>query len=163
MTPRTVKIRPAKKTDLDAINHVIESAVMSWRLPGRVKRLSLPSYRYDALDFNHLEMVVAEIANQHIAGVAAWEQADTRDTPNDHTALLLHGIYVDPEYQRQGIGRHLYKTAERAARKHQYDGILVKAQSGASGFFISQRMNRLQIEDLRRDYVNRFWKTIKEP
>ncbi len=39
-----VPIRPANQADLETINGVIESAVMTWRLPDRVKRLSLPSY-----------------------------------------------------------------------------------------------------------------------
>ena len=56
-----INLRPALKTDLDAINRVIEAAVMTWKLPERVKRLSLPSYRYTLADFAHLEMVVAVV------------------------------------------------------------------------------------------------------
>ena len=150
-SPET-NLRPARKNDLDAVNRVIEAAVMSWALPERVKRLSLSSYRYNALDFDHLEMVVAEDNRQHIIGIAAWEQADTSDIAAGHTALLLHGIYVDPSHQQQGIGRQLFMAAEHAVRKHQYSGLLVKAQRDAHGFFISQGMSRLPIEDLVRPY-----------
>lgn len=132
---------------------------MTWELPERVKRLSLSSYRYDTFDVNHLEMVVAEDDMQNIMGIAAWEQADAKDTPAGQPALLLHGIYVDPAHHHQGIGRQLFRTAEEAALKHQYAGLLVKAQAAASGFFLAQGMNRLPVEDTLRHYAYRFWKS----
>jgi len=67
---------------------------MTWNLPQRVKRLSLPSYRYTGIDFDHFEMVVAEDDRQTTIGIAAWEPADAKDAPAGHTALLLHGIYL---------------------------------------------------------------------
>jgi len=104
-------------------------------------------------------MVVAEDGRQTTMGIAAWEPADAKDAPAGHNALLLHGIYVDPSYQHQGIGGLLFQAAERAVRKHRRDGLLVKAQEGANSFFISQGMNRLQVEDPLRHYANRFWKS----
>ena len=152
-----IDLRPAGSADLDAINRVVEAALMSWPLPARVKRLSLPSYRYSAVDLEHLEMVVALDRHQQIIGVAAWEEADTVDVPGDRKALLLHGIYVDPSCHRQGVGRELYRCAERAVRQYGYGGLLVKAQQSANGFFMSQGMSRLQAEDPSRHYTNRFW------
>ncbi|WP_455210687.1 GNAT family N-acetyltransferase [Kaarinaea lacus] len=152
------KIRSANKTDLDAINLVTEAAVMTWDLPERVKRLSLSSYRYNELDFDHLDMVVAEDSHEHIIGVASWEPAEAKDAPAGHTALLLHGIYVNPSYHRRGIGQQLFRAAEHAVRKHHFDGLLVKAQQDANDFFLSMGMSRLPIEDPKRHYANRFWK-----
>ena len=131
---------------------------MTWQLPDRVKRLALPSYRYTALDFAHLDMVVAEDAQRNVTAVAAWEPADSRDTPAGQNGLLLHAIYVHPARHREGIGRALFRAAERAVRERRYDGLLVKAQGDATGFFISQGMNRLPVEDPARHYANRFWK-----
>jgi predicted N-acetyltransferase YhbS len=162
MLPFIFDIRSAKNADLDAVNRVIEAAVMTWKLPERVKRLSLSSYRYTEVDLNHLQMVVAEDDTQSIIGVAAWEQADAKDTPAGRTGLLLHGIFVDPIYQHQGVGSQLFRNAEKAVRKHQYGGLLVKAQEDAKGFFHSQGMNRLQVEDPVRQYANRFWKSAKK-
>jgi predicted N-acetyltransferase YhbS len=155
-----IEIRPATKIDLDAINRVVEAAMMTWNLPERVKRLSLPSYRYTNIDFEHLDVVVAEDDQQNIIGVAAWERADTKDAPAEKSALLLHGIYVVPVHQQNGIGRRLFKTAEAAVRIYDYDGLLVKAQDDANGFFISQGMTKLKSHDPVRDYANRFWKAI---
>ena len=154
-------IRPVTKADLDAINKVIEAAIMSWNLPERVKHLSLSSYRYTSLDFDHLDIVVAEDANNNIIGVAAWEVADPKDTPLSQSAILLHGIYVTPTHHRKGIGHQLFLIAEQTVRKGKFQGLLVKAQKNADGFFLSQGMKRLPVEDAEYHYANRFWKKEK--
>jgi predicted N-acetyltransferase YhbS len=154
-------IRSATPADLDPVNQVIHAAVMTWNLPERVKRLSMSSYYYSELDLNHLHIFVAEDDKQNILGVAAWEEADSKDAPMGQSALLLHGIYVEPEYFHQGIGHQLFSAAEHAAKQHQYDGLLVKAQEDANGFFISQGMSKLSVEDTARHYANRFWKPTK--
>ena len=158
MPSLSIHVRPALADDLDAINHVIEAAVMTWNLPERVKRLSLSSYIYTALDFKHLDMVVAENDEQNIVGVAAWELADGRDTPSDERALLLHGIYVEPSYHHRGVGSLLFHAAEQVVLDHPYSGLLVKAQEEATDFFIAQGMIRLEVEDTARHYANRYWK-----
>ena len=107
-----VNIRSARLDDLSAINAIIESAVMSWKIPDRVKRLSLPSYCYHEIDFQHLEIVVAEDHRQNIIALAAWEQADSADAPVGQAALLLHGIYVDASHHHQGVGRQLLRAGK---------------------------------------------------
>lgn len=159
MAAAKIHIRPAGQADLEAINRVIEAAVMTWDLPERVKCLSLPGYRYDSVDLDHLEIVLAEDYRHNIVGVAAWEQADARDVPAGRKALSLHGIYVEPAFHQQGIGSQLFLAAEDAVCKQGLDGLLVKAQEGSSGFFISQEMERLQVEDPMHHYANRFWKS----
>ena len=157
MSPAKVKIRSPQKQELDAINQVIEAAIMTWDLPERVKRLSLASYRYNELDFKHLSIAIAEDQQGRIVGVAAWEDTDPRDTPNNGKALLLHGLYVDPSHHRQGIGSLLLDAAKQAVMQQGYDGLLVKAQEDASEFFLVQGMTRLPVDDPDRHYANRFW------
>ena len=154
-----IDIRPAGQADLEAINQVIEAAVMTWHLPDRVKRLSLPAYRYDSVDLAHLDIVLAEDSRQNIIGIAAWEQATTRESPAGSKELSLHGIYVSPSHHRQGIGSKLFRVAEEAVCKHGFNGLLVKAQQGSNDFFISQGMERLQADDPQTQYANRFWKS----
>jgi hypothetical protein len=43
--PAGLTLRQAGALDLAGINALIGQAVMTWSLPGRVKRLALPSYR----------------------------------------------------------------------------------------------------------------------
>lgn len=153
----TIAIRPAAPADLPAINHVIEAAVMTWDLPDRVKRLSLPSYRYDELDFQHLTMTVAANADGRVVGVAAWEAAEARDCPPGKRGLLLHGLYVDPAAQRAGIGSALLDMAAEAARATGVDGVLVKAQADAVPFFSARGLTALPVEDPTRHYQHRYW------
>jgi hypothetical protein len=40
------------------------------------------------------------------------------------------------------------------------DGVLVKAQPGAEQFFLALGLERLSVEDHRRDYPHRFWKPL---
>lgn len=150
-------LRQAVAADLDAVNTIIERAVMTWKLPERVKRLAMPSYRYGRQDLTHLRLEVAEDKAQGIIGLAAWEQADSRDVPPGRRALLLHGLYVEPARQRGGVGTALFDAAVAAARAQKYDGLLVKAQADADGFFAACGLARLSVENPGRDYARRFW------
>jgi predicted N-acetyltransferase YhbS len=156
----TSNLRPATPADLAAINAVIERAVMTWNLPERVKRLTLPSYRYSAHDLEHLHVVLAEDAGHTVLGVAAWEPASARDLPAGKTGLLLHGLYVDPEQQRGGVGSRLLEAAVSAAREQGFDGLLVKARPEAEGFFLARGLAPLPVTDAERDYPHRFWQEI---
>lgn len=158
MTPPNPVLRAASDRDLDAVNAVIERAVMGWDLPERVKRLVLSTYRYTHLDLAHLDLVVAEGPGGEILGVAAWEPLDPDDAPAHRTGLLLHGIYVEPRAQHRGLGSQLLHAAEAAARARALAGILVKAQRGAEGFFRARGFRKLPVEDPARDYPHRYWK-----
>ena len=151
-------IRAASRADLVAINQLIEKAVMTWQLPERVKRLALPSYRYDELDLQHFSMVVAT-DDDNIVGIAAWETEYCLG-PDDKKGLLLHGLYVNPEQQRRGIGGQLLKAVEASARSQHADGLLVKVQKDAEDFFSTQGLYRLAVQDPNRDYENRYWKAL---
>lgn len=157
-TPRAAAtLRPAARADLPAINDIVERAVMTWTLAERVKRLSLPSYRYHAHDFLHMQGIVAEDSTGTLRGVAMWDESDPRDTPAGQRGLLLHGLYVDPAHQREGIGSRLLDAAAEAARIGGHDGLLVKAQADACGFFATRGLERLQVNDPARDYPHRYW------
>jgi predicted N-acetyltransferase YhbS len=156
----TIRLRPAMPADLAAINAVIERAVMTWKLPERVKRLTLPSYRYQPHDLDHLRIVIAEDAERAVLGVAAWEPANARDLPQGKTGLLLHGLYVDPAQQRTGVGSRLLEAAISAAGEQGFDGLLVKARPEAEGFFLARGLTQLPVTDAERDYPHRFWKAV---
>lgn len=162
MPNQNLTIRTADKQDLPAINRIIESAVMSWQLPERVKRLALPSYRYDEIDLQHFQILLAE-EQSHIIGVAAWDN-EAHKGPDGCTGVLLHGIYVEPGQQRRGIGKQLLKAVEesikQSSHKPKAEGLLVKAQKDAEDFFRAQGLQRLAVDDPERDYENRYWKPL---
>ena len=124
MNSADINIRPANVDDLDALNGVVEAAVMSWQLPERVKRLALPSYRYDELDLNYFTLIMAE-EDKKIIAIAAWDSEAHLGTQGSK-GLLLHGIYVQPEYQRRGMGSRLFAEAENAVRESGLDGCWLK-------------------------------------
>lgn len=154
------RLRQARADDLPAINGIVECAIATWQLPERVKRLSLPSYRYHAHDLVHLHLVVAENADHALVGVAAWEPAHPRDLPAGQRGVLLHGLYVDPARHRRGVGSQLLDGAAAAAREQDFDGVLVKAQADAHGFFEARGLRKLPVEDAARHYPHRFWLSV---
>ena len=156
----TLALHPANLSDLPQINQVIALAVMQWDLPERVKRLSLPSYQYHEQDLRHLQITLAEYQTGHPIGIAAWEEADQADLPAGKRGLLLHGIYVHPAYQHRGIGSRLLDAARLAASETGLDGVLVKAQAEARGFFLACGMESLAVVDTARDYPYRYWLAV---
>lgn len=162
MTMEPRQLRDASQADLASINTLIERAIMTWQLPERVKRLSLPIYRYNEQDLDHLTIAVAEQTGHGIVGVAAWEPANARDLPIGQTGMLLHGLYVDPDHQRQGIGRQLLAAAVDAAREAHADGLLVKAQPDAEPFFLALGLQPIECRDPARDYPYRYWVTATQ-
>lgn len=156
---RVINIRQARADDLAALNGVIERAFMTWQLPERVKRLSLPSYLYQSHDLKHLHIVVAGDSRRALLGVAAWEPASPRDLPAGQIGLLLHGLYVEPAQQHCGVGSRLLDAAAEAARDQGMDGVLVKAQADANEFFAARGLLRLPLNNPARDYPHRFWLT----
>ena len=153
------KLRTANESDLPGINQVIEAAILGWDLPERVKRLSLPSYRYTAMDLKHLEIIIAE-QDGKIVALASWEPADKNDTPSQQSTLLLHGLYVHPSLQHQGLGTQLFNAIENIAKEKSFDGLLVKAQKDANEFFKKQAMQPLIVTNPDKDYENRYWKSL---
>jgi GNAT superfamily N-acetyltransferase len=148
-------------SDLPAVNAVIEAAVMGWALPERVKRLALPTYRYNAADLEHLVFALARAAaDGRVLGVAAWEAADPASCPAGKNGLLLHGLYVRPESQRAGVGRALVRVVLQAAAAAGHTGVLVRAQRDAEDFFAHQGFARLPAGD--NDYAGRFWKACAD-
>ena len=103
-------------------------------------------------------MVGAEDGECALFGVATWEPAGARDLPAGKTGLLLRGLYVDPHRQRRGVGSRLLEAAVTGAREQGFDGLLVKAQSDAAGFFLARGLTPLPVTDPERGYPHRFCK-----
>jgi len=158
---KSLTLRQARLSDLQTVNQLIDSAIATWDLADRVKRLAAPLCHYDAHDFDCLELMVAEAESTRLVGVAAWEQADPGDAPGGQHALLLHGIYVAPDLHRNGVGTRLLNAAEEAALSRGFDGLLVKVQPGAEKFFYACGLEPVAVENDSRDYPHRYWKPLK--
>lgn len=157
----TVHIRKATVDDLEAINQLIGRAIATWTLSDRVKRLSLPSYLYDAIDFDHLDVALVEEGGTVLA-VATHQSADPADLPEGKTGLLLHGLYVTPDAWGRGLGRMLLQDCARAAQQQRLNGVLVKASRDSQGFFTHLGLRQLPVSDPRRDYARRYWLEVAQ-
>jgi GNAT superfamily N-acetyltransferase len=151
-------LRKADSDDLGNINEVIAAAMDTWDLAERVKRISLPLYRYQSHDLAHLQLLVAESNVRGIVGVASLEQAPASDFPAEPSTSILHGLYVDPRYHGKGVGSLLLQRIEEIAALANARGLLVKAQHDAIGFFVHLGFKILPVEDYSRDYPYRLWK-----
>lgn len=140
-------VRAARAGDIDAVNEVVEAAVLGWSLPERVKRLALHSYRYEAADLAHGAMRVALCDDGSIVGVATFQAADPREADLAADAMMLHGLYVHPRWQGRGVGSALLAVVLDAARYAGRSGVLVKASRDAIGFFSGRGFRRVESAD----------------
>ena len=158
----SLHIRQGAPADLPAINDVVEAAVMAWPLPPRLRRLSVPVLRYDAADMADYELLLGHRGGQ-LAGIAAW---CARPAPGAAASglpahALLHGLYVNPAQQRQGIGRSLQEAVARRAGEARLEGILVKAERVSREYFARCGYQTLPIEDDPPSaYPYRFWMAL---
>lgn len=159
LTGSAINLRKANRCDLKAINHLIKSAMDTWNLAERVKRISLPLYCYDEYDLEHLQILVAETEDLSIAGISALEPIESTDSEG-RSMSIIHGIYVDPALHRKGIGTSLLEATELLADSQSADGLLVKAQPEAIKFFNHQGYQELPVKDPSRQYPYRLWKDL---
>jgi len=157
MDTNELEIQPAKANDLGSINQIISTAVMSWDLPERVKRLVLPSYYYTDVDLQFLKIYVIIMHDKIIAVLAIDHHLINSQ---DKDILLIHGMYVHPGMQNCGVGRYLFKQAEQLAKSKQANTLQVKAQKDAEGFFMRMGMKKINCENNDNDYRHQYRKAI---
>ena len=153
---KNLKIRSATVSDLEKINLVIESAVMNWPLPNRVKRLAVPVLKYSATDLDFFETLVATY-KEEVIGVAAWDAAPAQSLPNGQGGLF-HGLYVLPVIQGQGVGEALMEAVFSDARTLNTRGLLIKAQRVSRNFFEHHHIQPLAAHD--SEYPWQYWKRL---
>jgi N-acetylglutamate synthase-like GNAT family acetyltransferase len=156
----TIKLRGADPSDLHSINSLIAAAIGTWRLADRVKRISLPLYRYHAHDLQDMQIVVAHCGDGEILGSAALEQAYTSNMFDGLPTSLLHGIYVAPNLHRNGVGSRLLEKIETLARYQGIEALLVKARPEAISFFSARGFGKLSTRDDREEYPHQFYKLL---
>lgn len=146
VTEIALAIRPAQRSDLDAINGVVEAAVMSWPLPAKLKRRALPDFHYHTIDLDVAMLLIAIGSRSHVLGVVACEPARLTDNPQERNALLLDGLFIHPDYRDHGIAGHLLDEARALARRQGRDGLLVKVRAEVEDFFRDQGLTPLPHE-----------------
>ena len=126
-------VRHACAVDLPALNVVIERAAMNWPLPARLRKRVIPVLRYDHVDLDCLEIFVYCFAERTV-GVLALDFDGAR-AQDQSQPVTLHGLFIDPGFQRQGLGRKLVAFAEQHARDRARDAISLRAERFSCAFF----------------------------
>jgi GNAT superfamily N-acetyltransferase len=145
---------PASVTDLLPVNQVIEQAVMAWPLSERLRRLSLPLLTYAEIDWQYYEFLVIRDHNIIVA-MTAWDPHTLLSTKHGNAALL-HGLYVTPHRQGQGLGWNLVRTVADRARSLRVEGLLIKAERVAVSYFEQHGLQAVAPAS-RQDYPYQFW------
>ena len=108
-----------------------------------------------------MHMFVAENSQREIIGMYALDEAAPVELNARQPVLLLHGIYVNSDSLRQGIGQALFLHAENQLREMDKTELLVKSQPGAVGFFKARGMIKFPLQNSDRDYPYLYWKRIE--
>ena len=150
-------VRAAVSADLTTVNRIIKSAVASWHVSDRLKRLSLPLLQYSASDLEEFELFLhlqGDVAN----GVAALARDTSYIGPHATRCALLHGLYVRSNSQRLGVGKAMQQLVTNRAHEIGCEGLLVKAQRVSTSYFAKQGYTEYVSAEI--DYPYLYWKPI---
>lgn len=151
------RVKTAAVADLAVVNSIIASAVESWLLPDRLKRLTLPMLQYSEADLTEFQCFVFEQSGSG-KGVAALSRNTSFVGQSGSRCALLHGLYVHAGSQRSGVGRILQQAMAEQARKSGCKGLLVKAQRVSRSYFESH--DYVECEHPTLNYPYLYWKAI---
>ncbi|MEQ8484432.1 MAG: GNAT family N-acetyltransferase [Pseudomonadales bacterium] len=161
MAVLTTHVRAALPVELATVNDIVTAAVLAWPMAERLKRIALNVLTYDALDMREFEVLLAEDSGAP-AAVAVWDPA-TAITGSGARGALLHGLYVRPQAQRQGLGALLQRQVAHRAATHGYHGLVVKAERVSVSYFEHCGYARLdQSNPFGIDYPYLFWHPLDD-
>ena len=153
------QVRAAAPAELATVNDIVTDAVLAWPMAERLKRIALNVLTYDAVDMRDYDVLLAESGGAPLA-VAVWD-AESAITGGDARGALLHGLYVRPQAQRQGLGALLQRHVAQRARALGYHGLVVKAERVSVSYFERCGYARLgQANPFSIDYPYLFWRPL---
>ena len=150
----------AADCELTRVNEVVAASLGSWGLPARVRRLALPSLLYDEVDLEQMSVVLVEEPKSGVA-VGAWEAAAGRDAVPGSRSVLLHGLYVIPSSQGQGLGTALLELASHWMLARGFDAITARVWRESEAFFRNRGFVPLTRSDTAGSYPRRMWRALK--
>ena len=153
-----LSVRPAGPDDLGVINAIVTGAIATWGLSQRVNRLAERSLTYTTFDLAFMRAALGE--NKAGIEIAATLWEPEKSGSGNHSSVLLHGIYVLPEYQRCGVGANMVEHVANIVKKDGFDGITVKAWRDAEEFFMKLGFYHPQKNGRDRLYPLHLWKPV---
>jgi len=150
-------VKMAAAADLVVVNRIVASAVASWPVPDRLKRLSLPLLQYSQSDLAEFQCFLLDQDGAG-KGVAMLSKDTSFVGMHGTRCALLHGLYVQAHSQRSGIGTILQQAVIHRARESGCAGLLVKAQRVSRSYFETQGYRVCVSPNV--DYPYLYWKAI---
>lgn len=132
--PQHLDIETVTTDELGTVNAIIAAAVLGWPMAARLKRVAVGVLSYDTLDLREMEMLLARVGGSP-AGVAAWDPATVLHGRDGWSGVLLHGLYVHPEWQGNGVGTALQHAVADQATDLGFDALVVKSERVSVGYF----------------------------
>lgn len=154
---RQVRIKTVAAPDLTVVNRIIASAVESWPVTDRLKRLSGPLLQYSESDLAEFQCFLFD-QDSIGKGVAVLSRDTSFVGRHETRCALLHGLYVQADAQRSGIGRILLQTVANRVREAGGEGLLVKSQRVSRSYFEAQGYTKYVSPNI--DYPYLYWKAI---
>ncbi len=130
-----LEVNDIDRDRLDVVNDIVEEAVSSWGIADRVRRLILPSLLYNEVDLQHMRFLLLDDEGGKAVAVAIWEEIGGTDTSSRTRKVQLHGLYVRPRWQRQGLGAGILEFVGLWVGMHGLDGITVRPWRESEAFF----------------------------
>lgn len=150
-------LREIDADEVSLANDIVVPAIGTWGMKPRLQRLVIATYQYDPSDFQTMRLLLIERSDRTAVGMVALEDYPGAEVNISQRIVLLHGIYVMPAQQRQGVGQALVEAALAHARAEAMAGVLVKAHASANGFFRRVGFTELPVQNAGTDYPHRFW------
>ncbi len=122
---------------IDAVNAVLEGAVVSWGLTERGHRLAVPCLRFRGEDARHVGFVTLDVGDLRPGAFAAWESI-AAGAPDGGRTAVLHGLFVLPALQGRGVGTKTLKLAEETLGEHGFNRVGLRAWRDSAPFFLGR-------------------------
>ena len=159
--PPGVDINRLDLERLDTVNRVVEKAVGTWSLAERVRRLVLPSLLYHEIDLQHMRFLVLDDEEGEAAAVAVWEEASFEGENQSARSVQLHGLYVLPRWQRQGLGSSLLEFVSLWTGRRDIAGITARAWRESEPFFRLNGFEPLNQQSSSEDTSTVLWRSSR--
>ena len=138
---------------LESANSVIRSAVASWDLPERLKRLSAPVLQYSEIDLKDYEYALC-IYRRRVIATAFWRIIHWQDR------IDLHGLFTAKPWQGIGAGGQLQKYIVENSGHPSLNHIYVKAHRCATSYFESTGYKKINPDEHASLYPHQYKKEI---
>ena len=114
-----MRIVPLHTAESNAVERLLDRAFGNGRRERTAYRIRKGAAAVPALSFAMVE------ANELIGSIQCWPVALTNEDGRRHDLIMVGPVAVEPERQRDGIGRSLMAAALDAAAAERLDGALM--------------------------------------